>query len=171
MIRAMRRGTRLAIGCTVVVTALCVLASSARAQYGDLEKAARILPRLLGWAGPTGRTTVFDLACRAIPVTRHERELNGETPTTGTRYAPQGISFNVFVELTEIGHVAHGRATVLGRLSVVQLALSKVTRDAAWYGAEHPLIFRSLAACQDYRRKHRVAGDDLLIWPADLVPP
>jgi len=162
----------LAIGFMVVVAAVCVLASRARAQYGDLDNAARILPRLLRWAGPTGHTTVFDLACRAIPVTRHERELNGETPTPpGTRYAPQGISFNVFVELTEIGHVAHGRATVLGRLSVVQLALSKVTRDAAWYGVEHPLIFRSRAACRDYRRNHRVAEDDLHIWPADLVPP
>jgi hypothetical protein len=169
MIPAMRRGTRLAIAFTVVVAAECVLASSARAQYGDLEEAARILPRLLGWAGPTGRTTVFDLACRAIPVTRHERELNGETPTRGTRYAPQGISFSVFVQLTEIGQ--HGRAAALGLLMVVQAALSKVTRDAAWYGSEHPLIFRSRAACQDYRRKHRVAEDDLLIWPAFLVPP
>jgi len=161
----------LAIGFTVVVAAECVLAPSARAQYGDLEEAARILPRLLRWAAPTGRTTVFDLACRAIPVKRHGRELTGQAPggKDGNWY---GVSFSVQVELTGPNWQSKDgkSATVSGELQLVQTALSKVTRDAAWYGLEHPLIFRSLDACRDYRRKHDVAEIDLLIWPAFFVP-
>jgi hypothetical protein len=161
----------LAIAFTVLVVAVCVLGSSARAQYGDFEEAQRILPRLLRWAAPTGRTTVFDLACRAIPVTRYKKELSGETPTPrGMRDSSKGVSFSAWVELTDIGHVDHGRATVLGLLQTVESELSRVTNDAAWYGGEHPLIFRSRAACQDYRRKHRVAEADLLIWPAFMAP-
>jgi hypothetical protein len=104
-------------------------------------------------------------------VTRYKRELSGETPTPrGKRDSSKGVSFSVRVELTDIGHVDHGRAAVLGLLQTVESALSKVTRDAAWYGGEHPLLFRSRAACQDYRRKHRVAEADLLIWPAFMAP-
>jgi len=171
MMRAMRRGTRLAVAFTVIVPTVCVFASGARAQYGDLEEAARILPRLLRWAEPTGRTTVFDRACRAIPVKRYRRELTGEAPggKDGNWY---GLSFSVQVQLTGPNWQSKdGKfATALGQLQLVETALSRVTRDAAWYGAEHPLIFRSRAACRDYRRKHQVAEIDLLIWPAFFLP-
>lgn len=34
-----------------------------------------------------------------------------------------------------------------------------------WYGDTDPLIFRSLEACQTYRKKHRVSRDDVDPWP------
>ena len=53
----------------------------------------------------------------------------------------------------------------LSSLETIELALSRVTRDAARYGDDHPLIFRLIEACQLYRQKHRVSRDDLNAWP------
>lgn len=136
--------------------------------HGDEDVARALLPKLLRWAAPTGQTTVFDLACRAIAVKRDDRELIGETPLpAGKGGTWWGISFSTEVQVTGPNFRSRsGRNRGgLSSLERVELALSRVTRDAAWYGMDHPLIFRSIEACQVYRQKHRVSRGDLNHWP------
>lgn len=136
---------------------------------GDVEAARALLPRLLRWARPTGQTTVFDLACRPILVKRDGRALIGETPEApGKGRVWWGVSFSEEVQVTGPNFRSPtGRDRgALSSLETIELALSRVTSDAAWYGDTNPLIFRSLEACQLYRQKHRLSREDLNPWPA-----
>lgn len=131
---------------------------------GPPEANEAALPALLKWAGPKGRTTVFDRGCRPIRVSRAGEQLIGEVRRTVKDGLVSWDNVTFGLDATIAGHHSRskdGRWATRGSFWEDLGRLSEVTEDAAWYFDENPLIFRSRRACVRYRKGHPVKLDEL----------